>query len=848
MEVANLEDAYRLSPVQQARLEAAGNAVLGLTLSGPLRPEVLRQAWERVIAAQPVLRTSFRWEGLREPFQLVQRRVVVPWEAQDWRGREAEVPGFLAAELARPLPRTRAPLLRLSLLQTGPDEHVLVWTHHRLLLDRESALRIAGQALECSEALARGARWEPEPARPFRDYVDWARGQDQAGIVAPSIGRGGAAQNERTVRLAPGLTAALASLADAHRLTSESLVQGAWALLLARLNGTQEAFFGIPVGRPAPLPGTETMIGPLLHTVPFRVQVDPEAPLDVWLRRLQPGHVPPAGAPPVRSQVLIERFPAALAGREIRWMEPPDPPFTLTVRPGDALALVMTWDPSCCAEAEILFYEEGLPALLERLAADPLRRVGALLSSIAEPPALEPAVEITPGAGSEIVPVPRDQPLPATFYQEWGLRLEGIEANSLPSALSVEGPIDFVALRRALTGIAARHESLRTSFRWENGEARLVIAPPGEVPLPVIDLTALSEGLRTAELQRLVDDEGEHVFDLARGPLFTAKLARLGERRHALLLNVHHVISDGWSIQILQRELFLLYKGLPLPPLPIQAADFAHWQRRVFAGAALAGQLAWWRRNLVRLPPPPALPNDRPRPAAIGMRAVRSDAVLGAEPARALRALAHASNCSLSMVLLAAIDALLHSYSGEEDLIVSTIFAARNRPELAGLIGLFMNTVPVRVRLPENPSFRGLVERVRDAMVESYAHQDVPFPRVVAELFPGRTVTRTMLTGVVFNMLSFARVGGAPLADLAGRDGDLVLRLLSGGEEVTKNDLVFTCQETDDALWIFVQGAADLFSAERIAEVARRYVALLILAAADPDIRLDRLRASIQSQ
>lgn len=852
MEVANLEDAYRLSPVQLGRLETAGHAVLGLALSGPLHPQVLRQAWEQVIAAQPVLRTSFRWEGLREPFQLVQRRVAVPWETRDWRGREEEVPGFLAAELARPLHRTRAPLLRLLLLQTGPDEHVLVWTHHRLLLDRESALRIAGQVLDSYEALVRGESWEPEPARPFRDYVDWARRQDPA-----------AAPSER--------------MADVHQITAETLVQGAWALLLCRLTGRQEALFGIPVGRPAPLPGAETMIGPLLHTVPLRVPVDPEAPLDVWLRRLQErqaavrqqAHVPPAGAPQVRSQVLMESVPALLERqasvnvREVRWMEPPDPPLTLTVRTGDEFALAMTWDPSCCAEAEILFYEEGLRALLDRFAADPLRRVGALLSSIAEPPALELPMEIPRGVGgaggsggsggSEIVPVPRDQPLPATFYQEWGLRLEGIEANSLPSALSIEGPIDLAALRRALTGIAARHESLRTSFRWENGEARLVIAPPAEVPLPGIDLTDLPEDRRTAELQRLIDEEGNHVFDLARGPLFTAKLARLGGRQHALLLNVHHVISDGWSVQILQRELFLLYKGLPLPPLPIQAADFAHWQRRVFAGAALAGQLAWWRRNLAGLPPPPALPNDRPRPAAIGMRAVRSDAVLQAEPARALRAFAHASNCSLSMVLLAAIDALLHSFSGEEDLIVSTIFAARNRPELAGLIGLFMNTVPVRVRLSGNPSFRSLVERVRDAMVESYAHQDVPFPRVLSELFPGHTVTRTMLTGVVFNLLSFSKVGGAPLAGLAGRDGDLVLRLLSGGEEITKNDLVFTCQETDDAVWIFVQGAADLFSPARIAEVARRYVAVLVLAAADPDIRLDqfrldRLRASIQSQ
>jgi len=448
-------------------------------------------------------------------------------------------------------------------------------------------------------------------------------------------------------------------------------------------------------------------------------------------------------------------------------------------------------------------------------------------------------------------PVSRDQPLPATLAQEWALQLAGITRNSIPVPLRFTGPLDLAVLRRSLTEIVRRHESLRTSFRWDGGEAQLVIAPPAELPLPVVDLAALPEAHRMELLDRLIAEHAGHEFDMTRGPLFVAQVLRLDGRDHALLLNVHHIISDGWSVQVLQSELMLLYaafaKGHPSPlrPLPIQFTDYAWWQRRIFGGEPLAAQIGWWRRTLERLPPPPALPSDLPRPEVRGTRAVHASMRLALEPAQSLRAFARETQCSLPMILLAAAEALLHAYSGEEDLIVSLIFAGRTRPEIWEQIGLFMNTLALRVDLSGNPPFRKLAERVSEATLEAYLHQEVPFARVLQELFPGRQHTRTLLSGVCFNMLTFAETVDAPAGGEALPDG-LTLSALPGQGGGAKHDLVFTCAERDGAVLFDLMGAADLFTPERMITIARDFETLLTRITADPDIRLSRLREMVR--
>ncbi|HYU33703.1 MAG TPA: condensation domain-containing protein, partial [Thermoanaerobaculia bacterium] len=703
--------------------------------------------------------------------------------------------------------------------------------------------------------------------------------------LAGSAGRG-----ELAVCLAASAAAALQALSSERTLSFETLAQGAWALVLSRRTGREDVLFGITApARPAALPGVEAMVGRFANTLPLRVTVAPRSPLLPWLRALEVRrsalrpyeHVPlsrieewsglPGGTPLLYSRLVVESFPVSIGGG-IQWIEASSEPLAVFVRPGAEVALKMVYARARFEEAEILALLEELRSVLESFAADPRKRLSEIAAGPGELPAGEtdlhrldkivqrvyrreietlggkalPAGRKAPGK-HDIVPVPRDQPLPATFYQEWALQLDRAEKNSIPRALRGTGRLDLIALRRSLAELVRRHESLRTSFRWEGGEAYLVIAPPGEVPLPVVDLAALPAARRTEILDRLVAEHADHEFDMARGPLFIAQLVRVGERDHALLLNTHHIISDGWSLQVLQRELITLYTAFvegrpsPLPPLPIQLADFAHWQRRVFAGEALEAQIAWWRKTLANLPPPPALPIDRPRPEVLGLRAIELTGGIAPGPTRTLRTLVQTTRSSLPMVLLAAIDALLHAYSGEEDLILSLIFAARNRLELSGQIGLYMNTVPLRVDLSGNPSFRQLVERVRDATVEAYSHQDIPFPRLLTELFPGRKLTRTMLSGVCFNMLSFAGAGEAPAAG-AALPGDLTLQPIVADVGGAKHDLVVACSETRDSINFELAAAADLFTPERVRRIASDFKALLAQVTADPDIPLDRLR------
>src|SRR6185369_11472784 len=264
-------------------------------------------------------------------------------------------------------------------------------------------------------------------------------------------------------------------------------------------------------------------------------------------------------------------------------------------------------------------------------------------------------------------------------------------------------------------------------------------------------------------------------------------------------------------------ELTLLYTAFaqgrpsPLRPLPIQFTDFAWWQRRIFGGEPLADQIGWWRETLARRPPPPTLPIDLPRPEVVGTRAVHASVTLSPETAQPLR-----------------------------------VFARRTSPELWDQIGLFMNTLALRVDLSGNPSFRKLVERISEAALEAYLHQEVPFARVLQELFPGRPLTRTLFSGVCFNMLTFAETADAPAGGAEPLPDGLTLSPLPGEEGGTKHDLVFTCAERDGAVLFDLTGAADLFTPERIRTIARDFETLLARVTADPDIRLSRLREMVR--
>ncbi|HEY0169964.1 MAG TPA: condensation domain-containing protein, partial [Pyrinomonadaceae bacterium] len=327
---------------------------------------------------------------------------------------------------------------------------------------------------------------------------------------------------------------------------------------------------------------------------------------------------------------------------------------------------------------------------------------------------------------------------------------------NIPLPLRLNGPLRIEALRHCLNEIVRRHDALRTTFAvGADLEPVQSVAPSLELPLRVEDLGGLPGPEREAEAVRLATCEAQRPFDLERGPLLRARLLRLGAEEHVLLFTMHHIVSDGWSMGVLVKEVAQLYAAFaegresPLPPLAVQYADFAEWQREWLRGGVLEGQLAYWKAKLGGELPVMELPTDRPRPPVPSFRGGFESFKLSKEVTEGLKGLSHRAGGTLFMTLLAAYKLLLYRHTGQEDILIGSPVANRNRVETEDLIGFFVNTLMLRTSLAGDPTFTGLLGRVRKTAVEAYAHQDLPFEKIVEELHPQRDLSRNPLFQVL---------------------------------------------------------------------------------------------------
>jgi amino acid adenylation domain-containing protein len=408
---------------------------------------------------------------------------------------------------------------------------------------------------------------------------------------------------------------------------------------------------------------------------------------------------------------------------------------------------------------------------------------------------------------------------------------------NLAYAHRLTGALDPDALRRALTEIVARHEALRTRFADDGGAPYQIIDPPYAVEPAVEDLAHTADPVGQAQLLRR--EEERIPFDLAKGPLLRARLLRLGETDHVLLVTIHHIACDGWSVRVFETELGALYGAFaaggpsPLPELDIQYADYAEWQRSYLTGDTLAARLDFWRERLHGAPTVLELPADRVRPPVPGYRAGVVSFDVPAEVAGRLRALGASRGATLFMVLLAAFDVLLSGYTGGTDIVVGVPAAGRDRVELERLIGFFINNLVIRTDCSGDPTFGELVDRVREVAFDAFDHQDLPFERLVEELAPARDPSRNPLTQVGFQLLQSEHAGGS--LELAG------LRVAPFGdrEETIHLDVEMVCRETPDGVSVRVVYAADLYEPAAMERFAECYAHLLDQVTAD--VRLSRL-------
>ena len=356
---------------------------------------------------------------------------------------------------------------------------------------------------------------------------------------------------------------------------------------------------------------------------------------------------------------------------------------------------------------------------------------------------------------------------PLSYNQQglWVLNqlMPGTSLYHTPTAARLTGRLDCNALQSALNAVVARHDALRTSFTTIDGTPEQLVAADVSIEMPLVDLGDWPESDREAEALRLLQKEARRPFDLSEGPLIRSILVRLAAGEHVLLVTMHHIVTDGWSIGIFHRELSTLYSAFakaeasPLADLPIQYPDYACWQRQWFDGAECESQLGYWKKQFRTRPPVLELPTDHVRPNAQAYRAFRGAQHTISLPERLthnLKLLCQQQGVTLFMALLAAYKILLHRYTAEEDIVVGTPIAGRQLPQTESLIGLFINTLAMRTDLSGDPSFRELLNRVKATALGAYAHQDLPFERLVKELQPERTLAHNPLFQVMFVLQS----------------------------------------------------------------------------------------------
>ena len=443
----------------------------------------------------------------------------------------------------------------------------------------------------------------------------------------------------------------------------------------------------------------------------------------------------------------------------------------------------------------------------------------------------------------------RTRTAPASFAQErlWFLdRLRPDSASyNLPEAQRFRGPLDTAALGRALAEVVRRHEALRTTFAEADGVPVQVIAPFEGFTLAVEDLSGVDEDAREDEVRRRAAEDAARPFDLAAGPLFRATLLRLADDDHVLLLCMHHIVSDGWSMGVLFGELSALYETYrngaesQLPPLSIQYADYVARQRESLSDELLRRGVDWWKARLADAPTLLELPTDRPRPAVQTLEGAHVSAELSPALLRGLQALARREEGTLFMVLLAAFQVLLSKYAGTDDVVVGSPATGRRGRDEEALIGFCVHTLALRTDLSGDPSFRDLLRRVRDVTLDAYDHQEVPFERVVEELAPDRSLSHAPVFQVMFT-----------LSDARGERGGLPgveMERVASDRATTKFDLTLG-MGVEGGFHAALEYATDLFDAATAARMLRHLERVLEQVAADPDARLSALELAGEAE
>lgn len=519
-----------------------------------------------------------------------------------------------------------------------------------------------------------------------------------------------------------------------------------------------------------------------------------------------------------------------LAGQQQRYLQASLTAFKQGVNAMQKGGLLAEQRPSAISEPLLSSSAGAVESTIEPLLTEATQTTEP---SFAEQQAIVPLIRR--GLGSET-------PYLTSFSQQRLWFIDQLRPHSwdynLPIAMRILGQLDYQALERSFSLLVRRHEVLRTTFRAIDGEPMQFIAPAQDVTLSIVDLRDLEPAERASQARDIVEDEAWTPFDLTDGPLFRTKLLRTEETEHVLVINFHHIVFDDWSEQVLMHELIASYKafaegGEPkLAELPVQYADFAHWQREFLQGSPLEEELKYWRRQLAGLPQL-QLPTDRPRPRLQTSKGKNEMIELPLELVETLKALGKREGATFFMTALAAFKVLLARYTKQDDIVVGSPIANRSRPETEPLIGFFLNTLVLRTKLDGDPTFREVVQRVREMALEAYQHQELPFESLVEALAPKRDLGQNPLFQILFVLVK------AP--PNTRRMHELTLLPIDIEDRSAKFDVTMLLLDGSDGMRGYLNYNSDLFEPATMRRFAGHFCTLLEAIAANPDARISQL-------
>jgi amino acid adenylation domain-containing protein len=797
MQLDNVEDFYPLSPMQEGMLfhtlaaPQSGMYVrhMSYTLHGDLDIPAFERAWQQVVNRHPALRTYFLWDGLKKPVQVVQRQVALPIQQEDWRRllpteQEERLESYLVADRIRGFDVSKAPLMRLLLIRLTEDASQFVWCYHHLLLDGWSMSLVIRDVLAHYEALGRGREVELEPARPYRDYIVWLQQQDQSkaeafwrrtlmGFTAPtSLGvdrsaDGLSTQEERHdgygIKIPEITMTALQSFARQHRLMLNTLVQGAWALLLSGYSGTDDVVFGtIVAGRPPDLEGVESMVGVFINTLPVRVRVSADDSLVAWLKRLQTQQVDarqfeyspltqvqrwsqvPAGQPLFESLLAFENYPSELSavrpdgrlqvhnirsGMGRSYSRPQtNYPLSVGVIPASELVVGIGYDCRRFDAATIARLARDFHTILERIVTNANQPLSAVLPS--------PKHTVSVGTSKE----PQADKLDAVFARSNLTRNQLLfwAAQKLRPTMPVynmainfilSGQIEPKAFQKAFQTLINSSDALRIVIEETDGIPQQRILPTLAVEMEYIDFSSADDPRR--QLDAWVERRSRRPLNFQER-LFDAALIRVAEKTFVWYLSFHQIISDIWSASLIFQNVLRLYKQCLEGELPetvelLPFEQYIAYEREYQQSPRYLKDEAYWSQKLAAPLEPMSYYGTTPAQPTTWVQRVPLD--LGAERTARLKALAADQEISLGTPHLSLFNVFstlllvyLHRLSGQRRLSLRTPFHNRRSKAFRETIGLFMQMVPVHMVIEPEDTFLSLLKKAAKETIETFEH------------------------------------------------------------------------------------------------------------------------------